>query len=116
MIRPDQLALRFADWKMPTHENTLPPDFIVHDEFDSVGVVVIEDAHQGKELNGWVMASDVTVLVKALEEIPLGHKIALKDIRAGEQVIKYGHSIGRTTALVKKGSHVHVQNTKTEQW
>lgn len=101
---------------MATHENTLPPDFIVHDENDSVGVVVVEDAGQGKTLNGWVMATNGTISVKSLEGIPLGHKIALRDIRAGEQVIKYGHSIGRTTTLVKKGSHVHVQNTKTEQW
>lgn len=88
----------------------------MHDENDSVGVVVVEDAHQGKTLSGWVMATNGTISVKSLEGIPLGHKIALRDIRAGEQVMKYGHSIGRTTALVKKGAHVHVQNTKTEQW
>lgn len=42
-----------------------------------------------------------------------GHKTALCDIKKGENIIKYGYSIGRAAEDIKKGSHVHVHNIKT---
>jgi len=42
-----------------------------------------------------------------------GHKYALRDIAAGENIIKYGMPIGHATCAIKKGEHVHVQNVKT---
>jgi (2R)-sulfolactate sulfo-lyase subunit alpha len=54
--------------------------------------------------------------MKALHDIPLGHKIALKDFAVDESVIKYGHDIGRIVAAIKTGEHVHVHNLKTRRW
>ena len=51
--------------------------------------------------------------VKALEAIPAGHKIALKDIPEGENIIKYGFPIGHAVRPIPRGSHVHIQNLKT---
>lgn len=48
-----------------------------------------------------------------LEDIGRGHKIALKDIAKGENVIKYGLPIGYALSDIKEGSWVHVHNTKT---
>jgi altronate hydrolase len=48
-----------------------------------------------------------------LEDIPLGHKIALKDINEGENIIKYGYPIGSAKAFIKQASHVHIHNVKT---
>ena len=42
-----------------------------------------------------------------------GHKVALCDIKAGENVIKYGYPIGHATADIKAGEHVHTHNVKT---
>ncbi len=42
-----------------------------------------------------------------------GHKYALRDIKAGENIIKYGSPIGHATANIKKGDHVHTHNLKT---
>jgi len=42
-----------------------------------------------------------------------GHKYALRDIAAGENVIKYGMPIGHATTAIAKGEHVHVHNVKT---
>ena len=42
-----------------------------------------------------------------------GHKYALRDIKEGENVIKYGNPIGHATADIKKGDHVHTHNMKT---
>ena len=42
-----------------------------------------------------------------------GHKYALRDIKAGENIIKYGNPIGHATCDIKKGEHVHTHNVKT---
>lgn len=48
-----------------------------------------------------------------LEEIPAGHKIALRGIAAGELVVKYGCPIGRATAEIPRGAWVHTHNLAT---
>jgi (2R)-sulfolactate sulfo-lyase subunit alpha len=92
------------------------PDFLVHEDGDSVGVIVVEDIRAGRELTGWIMAQDRTVTMKVLDDIPLGHKIALADLDVGASAIKYGVNIGKVVAPVKKGQHVHVHNLKTRRW
>jgi (2R)-sulfolactate sulfo-lyase subunit alpha len=94
----------------------MPTQFIVHDKADSVGVVVTEDVQPGKELTGWIMETDETLSLKSLDAVPLGHKIALKDIKSGETILKYGHDVGRAVAEIAKGRHVHVHNMKTKRW
>lgn len=42
-----------------------------------------------------------------------GHKYALRDIKCGENIIKYGNPIGHATEDIKKGDHVHSHNVKT---
>lgn len=90
--------------------------FLVHDTSDSVGVVVVEEVKAGMELTGWVMDSDSTISIRALNDIPLGHKIALDDIGKGGTIIKYGYDIGKVVSDIRKGDHVHVQNVKTKRW
>ncbi|MDO4961611.1 MAG: UxaA family hydrolase [Eubacteriales bacterium] len=41
-------------------------------------------------------------------EIPMGHKLALCDIKKGENIVKYGVVIGRSTADIPEGSWVHL--------
>jgi len=48
--------------------------------------------------------------IKLLSSIPMGHKFALRAIGKGEDAIKYGESIGQTTAPISRGEHVHVHN------
>lgn len=92
------------------------PDFLVHETTDTVGVVVVETVKAGQELTGWLMQTDETITVKALDNIPIGHKVALDGIKSGDTVIKYGHDIGKAVADIAKGGHVHVQNVKTKRW
>ncbi len=92
------------------------PHFLVHDATDTVGVVVVEDVKPGQVLSGWVMEGDKTIKLKALDAVPLGHKIALKDIKKGDTILKYGHDIGRAVANIGKGHHAHVHNVKTKRW
>ena len=101
---------------MNASNNNSAPDFLVHDDSDSVGVVVVENAQSGSTLSGWVMDTDDTITVEATQDIPLGHKIALTDMSVGDKVIKYGFPVALVTAPVKKGGHLHVHNAKTEKW
>jgi altronate hydrolase len=47
------------------------------------------------------------------QPVPRGHKVALRDIRAGEAVRKLGWPIGRATCDIPRGSHVHTHNVAT---
>ncbi len=49
-------------------------------------------------------------IVLTAEEIPFGNKVAVRSIREGEQVFKYGHSIGEATSDIATGQLVHVHN------
>lgn len=47
-------------------------------------------------------------MIRAMEKVPQGHKIALKNLAKGETIIKYGVAIGRATADIPSGSWVHL--------
>ncbi|MCI8536496.1 MAG: altronate dehydratase [Hungatella sp.] len=58
-----------------------------------------------------IVAGDFSVTT--LEEIPQGHKVALKPIKAGGEVVKYGFRIGFAKEDIETGAWVHVHNLKT---
>ena len=89
--------------------------FLVHDKRDSVAVAVV-DVKAGQSLSGKSLDTNETVQAKANMDIPLGHKIALKDFKAGDDVVKYGVVVGRVVQPIKSGDHVHVHNVKTKRW
>lgn len=91
-------------------------EFVVHDEGDSAGVIVVEGVKAGVKLNGWIMDQDKDLAITALSDIPIGHKLAIKPLAANDTVIKYGADIGRTVAPIKVGEHMHVHNVKTKRW
>jgi (2R)-sulfolactate sulfo-lyase subunit alpha len=90
--------------------------FVVHEEGDGVGVVVVEGVKSGQPLTGWIMEDDKDVAVTAKSDIPIGHKLALKDYKVGDTVIKYGVDIGKVVKPIGKGEHLHVHNVKTKRW
>ena len=89
--------------------------FLIHDKRDSVGVVVT-DVKAGQSLEGRDLSTNETVKAKANADIPLGHKIALRDFKEGDTVMKYGCDIGRVVRPIRAGDHVHVHNLKTKRW
>ncbi len=68
----------------------------------------VATALQALEAGRSIEVSGTTIVVT--EAIPSGHKIALSAIRAGDAVIKYGSPIGRATADIARGAHVHTHN------
>lgn len=57
---------------------------------------------------------NVEVLLQAEGEIPAGHKRALRLIKEGEQIIKYGHPIGRAKCDIQPGEWVHSHNLRSD--
>jgi (2R)-sulfolactate sulfo-lyase subunit alpha len=90
--------------------------FVVHDEADSVGVVVVEGVKARDTLTGWIMDQDKIISLQALEDIPIGHKLAIKPLAGDATVIKYGVDIGRAITPIPAGAHLHVHNVKTKRW
>lgn len=92
------------------------PQLLVHDKKDSVGVVVVEGLKAGTDMLCVVTADNSSFRLKTLADVPIGHKIALGDIKKGDTVWKYGHDIGKAVANIRRGEHVHVHNLKTKRW
>ncbi|WP_027876968.1 UxaA family hydrolase [Meiothermus cerbereus] len=88
---------------------------LAHKSTDDVAVAVA-DLKAGEELTIHSLEGGKAHKVKLLEDIPLGHKIALKDMPEGHVVIEYGEKVGRMTRPVKKGGYVHVHNIRTLRW
>jgi len=88
---------------------------LMHEPEDDVGVAVV-DLKAGTEARAVTLEGRYIGTVKVTEDIPLGHKVAMRDISEGEEVIKYGRPIGRATKSIAKGSHVHIHNIKSMRW
>ncbi len=89
---------------------------VLHDDEDTVAVVVVEGVTEGTSMTAWVMDDDRTLSLDARQDIPIGHKVALKDMAVGDTVVKYGIDMGKVVAPIRKGEHAHVHNIKTKRW
>ncbi len=92
------------------------PKGLIHSKNDDV-CVATTDIRKGEEvICAYLENPSSYVIVKSEEDIPLGHKIALRDIKKGDKVQKYGRVIGEATKDITKGEHVHVHNIKSLRW
>jgi len=88
---------------------------LAHSEKDSV-VVAVEDIKKGEEVVVAYLDSPRLVKVRSLSDVPLGHKIALRNLKKGEVVLKYGEPIGIAVTDIREGEHVHVHNLRSARW
>ena len=82
---------------------------IVIDKEDNVATAITDLKEGDTILVGTGDSKSSIVLTK---NIPYGHKIALRDIKKGETIVKYGEVIGRAMSNIGKGEHVHVHNVE----
>jgi (2R)-sulfolactate sulfo-lyase subunit alpha len=92
------------------------PHLLVHDHKDNVVVVVVEGLKAGTDMLCVVTADNSSFRLRAANDVPIGHKIALKALKTGDTAVKYGEDIGKIVADVPLGGHVHVHNLKTKRW
>lgn len=86
---------------------------LVVNEKDNVATSIIKLNEKDSAIIQFSDGSRAEIVV--FENIPKYHKFALCDIPRGEAIIKYGYIIGRSKEEIKKGKHVHIHNTISEQ-
>ncbi len=92
------------------------PHLLMHDKADNVGVVVVEGLTAGTEMLCVCTEDNSDFRVTAKADIPIGHKVALTALSAGDTVMKYGEDIGKMVGSAEVGGHVHTHNMKTKRW
>jgi len=95
---------------------TKQPQLLIHDRRDNVGVVVVENLTARTDIFGVVTEDNSEIRTACNQDVPIGHKVALRDLAVGEPVIKYGQDIGKVIQPIRRGDHVHTHNLKTKRW
>ncbi len=88
---------------------------LMHEPDDDVGVAV-EDLRAGTEIGAVTLEGRPAGAVNLIDDVPLGHKVAMKDIGSGRDVIEYGRVIATAIQDAPRGSHIHTHNIKTKRW
>ena len=83
---------------------------LVIDPRDNVAVA-LRNLVPGEEAKGKEVSD-----LKVLNEIPASHKIALRDLGPGEEIVKYGEVVAVTTRAIKRGEWVHTHNLESKRW
>ncbi len=81
---------------------------------DNVAVIFAENTQAGTLVDVRDKRGGITT-VTINQPVPYGHKLAIKSIRKGEDIIKYGESIGMATADIEPGDYVHVHNMDSKR-
>ena len=81
---------------------------------DNVAVLFEENVTAGTDVDVRDKRGN-TMVIKINEAIPYGHKLALAAIAKGEDIIKYGESIGIATQDIAPGDYVHIHNTDSKR-
>jgi (2R)-sulfolactate sulfo-lyase subunit alpha len=88
---------------------------LIHAHPDFVAVAT-DDITKDEEIVAVFMDDGKETSVRSREDIPLGHKIALRNVSEGEKVIEYGVVIGQATQNIVTGDQVHIHNLKSLRW
>ena len=88
---------------------------LIHDVKDDVGVAV-RDLATGEEVGVSSLEGEFVTTVRLVTDVPLGHKVAMRELDLEHKVIEYGRPIGKATAAIPAGAHVHVHNIKSLRW
>jgi len=88
---------------------------LMHEADDDVGVVV-QDLSAGTEIGAITLDGRPVRAVTLVTDVPLGHKVAMRNLASGQDVVEYGRVIGMLVQDAPVGSHVHVHCIKTKRW
>jgi len=79
------------------------------DDLDNVATIFFNDCKDGQDVEVQDKKGN-TDMIKVIGDVPFGHKIAVRDIKKGEKIMKYGECIGAALSDIKRGEYVHVHN------
>jgi len=87
---------------------------ITMDPRDNVATALTE-LRAGDEVEVLSTTRAVVLRLRVNDALPLGHKVALGNIPAGQDIIKYGAKIGRATSPIHAGDYVHIHNVTSDR-
>lgn len=90
------------------------PDFLAHYGGDYVAVAV-RNIEPGEARVGYLDDAP-SKQIKVNATVPLGHKVALRDVKSGEEVIEYQLQTAIATQDIAEGDYVHVHNVRSARW
>ena len=88
---------------------------LLHENVDDVGVAVA-DLKKGATIGVMTLEGKKAGSVRLLDNVPLGHKVAMRAMPKDGQMIKYGRPVGKVTKAISRGAWVHTHNVKTLRW
>ncbi len=88
---------------------------LLHEADDDVGVAAL-DLKAGEEIQAVTLDGDPVTPIILVDDVPLGHKVAMRDMAEKKHIMEYGREIGYASTLIAKGSHVHTHNIKSLRW
>jgi len=88
---------------------------LLHEAGDDVGVAAL-DLKAGEEIQAVTLEGNPVAPITLVDDVPLGHKVAMRDMDEKKHVIEYGSEIGYASTAIAKGAHVHTHNIKSLRW
>ena len=88
---------------------------LLHQADDDVGVTAM-DLKAGDVIQAVTLEGEPVLQIKMIDDVPLGHKVAMRDMPDQKHIIEYGRSIGYATQAIAAGAHVHTHNIKSLRW
>lgn len=88
---------------------------LLHEPDDDVGVAAM-DLKAGEEIQAVTLEGEPVTLIELVDDVPLGHKVAMRDMDEKKNIIEYGSEIGYASTAIAKGAHVHIHNIKSLRW
>ena len=88
---------------------------LLHEADDDVGVTAM-DLKTGEVVMAVTLEGEPVKEITLVDDVPLSHKVAMRDMDAEKHVIEYGREIGYASQAIAKGAHVHTHNLKSLRW
>ena len=88
---------------------------LLHEPDDDVGVAAM-DLKAGEEIQAVTLEGKPVTPITLVNDVPLGHKVAMRDMAAQKHILEYGSEIGYASIDIAIGAHVHVHNIKSQRW
>jgi len=88
---------------------------LLHKADDDVGVTAM-DLKAGEVIQAVTLEGETVTEINLVDDVPLGHKVAMRDMETQKQIIKYGRPIGYATRDIAVGAHVHTHNIASLRW
>jgi (2R)-sulfolactate sulfo-lyase subunit alpha len=103
------------DWSLKKEIVNMKKGILLHEAADYVGVAAM-DLKAGETVEAVTLDGEPVTPIVLAEDVPLGHKVAMRELAEKKHILEYGCEIGYATKAINKGAHVHTHNIKSLRW